>query len=167
MEIGRTSNNRSYLSAAVLLCGDRCGRKIKKALAAPAADRLWTALETAKEKTGNPDLSIDVEKIQEKVHMEYDEVQADAIRKAAVSKVMVLTGGPGTGKTTTTQGIIATYRAFGLKILLAAPTGRAAKRMTEATGLEAKNNPSSSGMSASGRISQKRRKFAGRGRTDR
>lgn len=112
--------------------------KLKRLLAAPAADRLWTALETAKEKTGNPDLSIDVEKIQEKVHMEYDEVQADAIRKAAVSKVMVLTGGPGTGKTTTTQGIIAAYRAFGLKILLAAPTGRAAKRMTEATGLEAK-----------------------------
>ena len=51
---------------------------------------------------------------------------------------MVLTGGPGTGKTTTTQGIIAAYRSFGLKILLAAPTGRAAKRMTEATGLEAK-----------------------------
>ena len=70
--------------------------------------------------------------------MKYDEIQADAIRKAAVSKVMVLTGGPGTGKTTTTQGIIAAYRSFGLKILLAAPTGRAAKRMTEATGLEAK-----------------------------
>ena len=49
-----------------------------------------------------------------------------------------MTGGPGTGKTTTTQGIIAAYRSFGLKILLAAPTGRAAKRMTEATGLEAK-----------------------------
>lgn len=72
--------------------------------------------------------------------MEYDEVQADAIRKAAVSKVMVLTGGPGTGKTTTTQGIIAAYRAFGLKILLAAPTGRAAKRMTEATGLKRKQS---------------------------
>ncbi len=112
--------------------------KLKRLLAAPAADRLWTALETAKQKTGNPDLSIDVQKIQEKVHMEYDEVQADAIRKAAVSKVMVLTGGPGTGKTTTTQGIIAAYRSFGLRILLAAPTGRAAKRMTEATGLEAK-----------------------------
>ena len=65
--------------------------KLKRLLAAPAADRLWTALETAKQKTGNPDLSIDVQKIQEKVHMEYDEVQADAIRKAAVSKVMVLT----------------------------------------------------------------------------
>ena len=112
--------------------------KLKRLAQAPAADRLWHALMDARQKTGNESLSIDVEKIQEKVHMEYDEIQADAIRKAAVSKVMVLTGGPGTGKTTTTQGIITAYRAFGLKILLAAPTGRAAKRMTEATGLEAK-----------------------------
>lgn len=112
--------------------------KLKRLAQAPAADRLWHALMDARQKTGNESLSIDVSKIQEKVHMEYDEIQADAIRKAAVSKVMVLTGGPGTGKTTTTQGIIAAYRSFGLKILLAAPTGRAAKRMTEATGLEAK-----------------------------
>lgn len=112
--------------------------KLKRLAQAPAADRLWHALMDARQKTGNESLSIDVSKIQEKVHMKYDEIQADAIRKAAVSKVMVLTGGPGTGKTTTTQGIIAAYRSFGLKILLAAPTGRAAKRMTEATGLEAK-----------------------------
>ena len=112
--------------------------KLKRLAQAPAADRLWHALMDARQKTGNESLSIDVSKIQEKVHMEYDEIQADAIRKAAGSKVMVLTGGPGTGKTTTTQGIIAAYRSFGLKILLAAPTGRAAKRMTEATGLEAK-----------------------------
>lgn len=112
--------------------------KLKRLAQAPAADRLWHALVDARQQTGNESLSIDVSKIQEKVHMEYDEIQADAIRKAAVSKVMVLTGGPGTGKTTTTQGIIAAYRSFGLKILLAAPTGRAAKRMTEATGLEAK-----------------------------
>ena len=112
--------------------------KLKRLAQAPAADRLWHALMDARQKTGNESLSIDVGKIQEKVDMKYDEIQADAIRKAAVSKVMVLTGGPGTGKTTTTQGIIAAYRSFGLKILLAAPTGRAAKRMTEATGLEAK-----------------------------
>ena len=112
--------------------------KLKRLAQAPAADRLWHALMDARQQTGNESLSIDVGIIQEKVHMEYDEIQADAIRKAAVSKVMVLTGGPGTGKTTTTQGIIAVYRSFGLKILLAAPTGRAAKRMTEATGLEAK-----------------------------
>jgi exodeoxyribonuclease V alpha subunit len=70
--------------------------------------------------------------------IEYDEVQRAAIAKALSSKVMVLTGGPGTGKTTTTQGIIEAYKAHGMRILLAAPTGRAAKRMTEATGMEAK-----------------------------
>ena len=68
----------------------------------------------------------------------YDEVQQATIQKALDSKVMVLTGGPGTGKTTTTQGIIAAFKARHMSILLAAPTGRAAKRMTEATGMEAK-----------------------------
>lgn len=68
----------------------------------------------------------------------YDEVQQEAIQKALDSKVMVLTGGPGTGKTTTTQGIIAAFKSRHMSILLAAPTGRAAKRMTEATGMEAK-----------------------------
>ena len=68
----------------------------------------------------------------------YDDVQLAAIRQAVTSKVMVLTGGPGTGKTTTTQGIIAALKTAGLRVLLAAPTGRAAKRMSEATGMEAK-----------------------------
>lgn len=81
-----------------------------------------------------PDISV----ISKQTGVEYDEVQAEAIREAASSKVMVLTGGPGTGKTTTTQGIIAALKAMGLRILLAAPTGRAAKRMSEATGMEVK-----------------------------
>lgn len=81
-----------------------------------------------------PDISV----ISKRTGVEYDEVQAEAIREAVSSKVMVLTGGPGTGKTTTTQGIIAALKAMGLRILLAAPTGRAAKRMSEATGMEAK-----------------------------
>lgn len=68
----------------------------------------------------------------------YDDVQQAAIQKALDSKFMVLTGGPGTGKTTTTQGIIEAFKARKKAILLAAPTGRAAKRMTEATGMEAK-----------------------------
>ncbi|MEY8607270.1 ATP-dependent RecD-like DNA helicase [Bacteroides acidifaciens] len=68
----------------------------------------------------------------------YDDVQQAAIQKALDSKVMVLTGGPGTGKTTTTQGIIEAFKVREKTILLAAPTGRAAKRMTEATGMEAK-----------------------------
>ncbi len=105
--------------------------KLKKLAAASGSDRLQAWIE------GTAGF-VDVGEIERKLNMKYDDVQADAIRQAARSKVMVLTGGPGTGKTTTTQGIIALYRAYGLRILLAAPTGRAAKRMTEATGLEAK-----------------------------
>ncbi len=112
--------------------------KLLKLAAQPAGDKLWLRLAKARIETGNYDLSVDVERIEATVNIKYDEVQADAIRQAALAKVMVLTGGPGTGKTTTTQGIIAAYRAYGLSILLAAPTGRAAKRMTEATALEAK-----------------------------
>lgn len=82
--------------------------------------------------------STDITKIEERLNIKYDKLQANAIKQAAISKVLVLTGGPGTGKTTVTKGIIAMYQEHGLKILLAAPTGRAAKRMTEATGIEAK-----------------------------
>ncbi|WP_297645451.1 ATP-dependent RecD-like DNA helicase, partial [uncultured Bacteroides sp.] len=82
--------------------------------------------------------ALDIAAISKASGIEYDEVQVKAIREAVASKVMVLTGGPGTGKTTTTQGIIAALKSMGLSILLAAPTGRAAKRMSEATGMEAK-----------------------------
>lgn len=68
----------------------------------------------------------------------YDETQLEAVRLALKSKVMVLTGGPGTGKTTTTKAIIGALGSSGMKVLLAAPTGRASKRMSEATGMEAK-----------------------------
>jgi len=66
------------------------------------------------------------------------EEQKEAIRKAVSSKVLVITGGPGTGKTTLVNGIIRILEKKGRRILLAAPTGRAAKRMTETTGREAK-----------------------------
>ena len=112
--------------------------KLKKLASSPAGDKLYTRLMEARKSSGNEALSVDIEAIQRKTHMEYDDIQTAAIRTAATAKVMVLTGGPGTGKTTTTHGIISAYKAYGLKILLAAPTGRAAKRMTEATGLEAK-----------------------------
>ena len=68
----------------------------------------------------------------------YDDTQLKAIHTALENKVMILTGGPGTGKTTTTLGIIRAYKESGAKILLAAPTGRAAKRMSEVTKMEAK-----------------------------
>ena len=89
--------------------------------------------------TGNLfDESLDFEEIVKHTSIQYDDVQVAAIRQAILSKVMVLTGGPGTGKTTTTLGIIAALESLGQSILLAAPTGRAAKRMSEATGKEAK-----------------------------
>lgn len=76
--------------------------------------------------------------IQEKLSIKLAEKQIEAVRTAAESKVMVLTGGPGTGKTTILLGVLKMFSAAGAGILLAAPTGRAAKRMGEATGREAK-----------------------------
>ena len=67
----------------------------------------------------------------------YSEQQTEAIRSAADTGLLLITGGPGTGKTTIVQGILSLYDQMGLKCLLAAPTGRAAKRMTEVTGRDA------------------------------
>ncbi|WP_068556672.1 SF1B family DNA helicase RecD2 [Thermotalea metallivorans] len=79
-----------------------------------------------------------IEKIERDENIVYDQVQKEAIQRAVQSKVMVLTGGPGTGKTTTTLAMIKVFQRLGAKVLLAAPTGRAAKRMSEATGMESK-----------------------------
>ncbi len=68
----------------------------------------------------------------------YDVVQEEAVRTAVKAKCTVLTGGPGTGKTTTTLAILRVFEALGAQVLLAAPTGRAAKRLSETTGREAK-----------------------------
>ena len=67
----------------------------------------------------------------------YAPQQREAVRLAATNGVLILTGGPGTGKTTTVRGIVALFRKMGLDIVLAAPTGRAVKRMSELTGMEA------------------------------
>lgn len=64
--------------------------------------------------------------------------QKDAVCRAVTDKILVITGGPGTGKTTIIRAVLTIYRRLSAKVLLAAPTGRAAKRMTEATGHEAK-----------------------------
>ena len=89
-------------------------------------------------KDGGNDIlkGFDIERI-ETEGIEYDDVQKEAIETALRSRVMVLTGLPGTGKTTTTLGIIAALELFRKKVLCAAPTGRAAKRMSEATGKDA------------------------------
>ena len=67
----------------------------------------------------------------------YAPLQRQAVELAAREGVVILTGGPGTGKTTTVRGIVALFQKMGLDILLAAPTGRAAKRMSELTGMDA------------------------------
>ncbi len=68
-----------------------------------------------------------IDSIQKECQIQYDEVQVDAIRTAVKSKFMVLTGGPGTGKTTTTLAIIKAFQKLGASVLLAVPMGRAAK----------------------------------------
>jgi exodeoxyribonuclease V alpha subunit len=69
--------------------------------------------------------------------IQYSDRQREAIRSAASSGLLLITGGPGTGKTTILNGILSLYEQMGLKCVLAAPTGRAAKRLTEVTGQDA------------------------------
>ncbi len=76
--------------------------------------------------------------VQAKLSITLADKQVEAVRSAAGNKVMIITGGPGTGKTTIITAILKIFAALKTKIMLAAPTGRAAKRMSEATGHEAK-----------------------------
>jgi len=83
-------------------------------------------------------ISQKLSEIEKKTKTVLDEKQRMAVMEAARCGLLVITGGPGTGKTTTINTLIAYFESEGMRILLAAPTGRAAKRMTEATGCEAK-----------------------------
>ena len=78
-----------------------------------------------------------IEEIQQEQKITYAPQQRQAVELAARKGVLILTGGPGTGKTTTVRGIVALFCKMGLDVVLAAPTGRAAKRMSELTGMEA------------------------------
>jgi len=101
------------------------------------ATRLKTLINSPKQM-----LQIDIEKAIEWVHktdrIDLAEMQKEALRKAVTCKVMVITGGPGTGKTTLVNSIIKILEKKGQEIVLASPTGRAAKRLSEVTGREAK-----------------------------
>ncbi len=83
-------------------------------------------------------LDTPIELLEKELDIEYDDTQKLAIRGALQNHVFVLTGGPGTGKTTTLNAIIRLLEEQGDRVLLAAPTGRAAKRLSEVTGREAK-----------------------------
>ena len=88
-----------------------------------------------------------VAEIEREQGITYAAQQRQAVALAAREGVLILTGGPGTGKTTTVRGIVALFQKMGLDILLAAPTGRAAKRMSELTGMEAQTVHRMLGMS--------------------
>ena len=84
-----------------------------------------------------PRLDMHLAKIASESALDYSPQQSQAIRDAATSSLLLITGGPGTGKTTILNGILALYSHMGIRCLLAAPTGRAAKRLSEVTGQEA------------------------------
>ena len=120
--------------------------------------RLWEAEVSVQKRLGallaaEPDRSRwaarTVDELERAQGLTYAPQQREAVELAARVNVLILTGGPGTGKTTTVRGIVALFRKMGLDIVLAAPTGRAAKRMSELTGMEAQTVHRLLGMSRS------------------
>ncbi|MBR3642536.1 MAG: ATP-dependent RecD-like DNA helicase, partial [Parasporobacterium sp.] len=91
-----------------------------------------------KGETDEREIEEKIRHVEESEQITLDDLQKEAVRQAVNAGVLVITGGPGTGKTTTINSIIKYFQEDYKEILLAAPTGRAAKRMTEATGWEAK-----------------------------
>lgn len=100
------------------------------------SDRIHILKDFSSPEDFNYDVMIDIE--EEEHGISYETLQRQAITTAISRGLMVLTGGPGTGKTTTLNAIISIFEKKGDKVLLAAPTGRAAKRMSDLTGYEAK-----------------------------
>ncbi len=93
---------------------------------------------TSEEVAENTGIAVRLKKLAANLKMELDELQFKAVTECIRNGLFLLSGGPGTGKTTTINMIIQYFEAEGMDIFLAAPTGRAAKRMTEATGFEAR-----------------------------
>ncbi|MBR5753544.1 MAG: Flp pilus assembly complex ATPase component TadA, partial [Clostridia bacterium] len=87
---------------------------------------------------GRPTLDKDIERVEKSTGIRYEGKQREAIVTAVEKGILILTGGPGTGKTTTVNAILRLLEDDGLKVVLTAPTGRAAQRMSEITGREAK-----------------------------
>ncbi|MCP4578291.1 MAG: AAA family ATPase, partial [Deltaproteobacteria bacterium] len=118
-------NNKAVFLSKFHVCETNISFRIKRLVSSPKTIR-----------------SVDAEKavtwVQEKLDISLAEKQAQAVHSAITHKMLVITGGPGTGKTTIIHAILEIFSRMGIRILLAAPTGRAAKRMQEATGHEAK-----------------------------
>ena len=109
------------------------------------AQRLLSMLRTPVEQLRQVDKTIDA--IEKEQGVSYAPLQRQAVRMAAEGGVLLLTGGPGTGKTTSLRGIVALYRRMGLDVALLAPTGRSAKRLGEVTDCDAQTIHRALGMS--------------------
>lgn len=119
------------------------GKVIKEDTAIYLSGLYWDEISVADKLTSMtfynaPKCDFDIDKIEAETGVKYDDVQREGIRTALQSGVSVITGGPGTGKTTILLGAIKAMQDMRLTIAAAAPTGKAAKRMSEVTGLDAK-----------------------------
>ena len=126
LTVGRGDSSEPFIYLALV---DRAERRTAKALI-----RLMQGVHPCPE----IDLNAAIPWVEEKLRLKLAEAQKEAIARALCSKVMVITGGPGVGKTTLVNALLRLFRAKELKVVLAAPTGRAAKRMAEVTGAYAK-----------------------------
>jgi len=118
-------NNKAVYLEKYYVCETRIAFRLKTLIGSPKSFR-------------NIDLDQAVEWVQKQLSITLAEKQLEALRCSVENKVVVITGGPGTGKTTIINAIIKIFSRLKLKIMLAAPTGRAAKRMSETTGYEAR-----------------------------
>lgn len=118
-------NNRTFVYLSDLYFAERF-----------IADRLSALKSISTREQKNYDTLIDIE--EEESGIQYHEIQRKAISQALSTGIMILTGGPGTGKTTTLNAIISIYEKKGDKVMITAPTGRAAKRISELTGHDAR-----------------------------
>lgn len=118
-------NASSIYLTSLYLSEKSTARSIKRLLSAPPP---WQAIDSAKA----------IPWVESKLNLTLAESQKEAVASALKSKVMVITGGPGVGKTTIVKAILTILKAKGLSIQLCAPTGRAAKRFSESSGYEAK-----------------------------
>ena len=118
-------DGKGVFLAGYYLCETGIAQRIKELI---ATGKIIRTIDTAKA----------VAWVQKKLSITLAEKQAEAVCTAATSKLMVITGGPGTGKTTIVKSVLHIINALGAVVLLAAPTGRAAKKLKEATGHEAR-----------------------------
>lgn len=122
---GELKENRGVYLAKFHVTETGIARRIKTLIEAPKSIRSFDSNKAASW-------------VQEQLSIDLAENQVQALRSAAENKVLVITGGPGTGKTTIINALLKIFSGLKVRIMLAAPTGRAAKRMSEATGYEAK-----------------------------